>query len=320
MATDHTRMVADVGGTNSRIALYDPVGRELRALHTFINRDYARFEDVIASWLAGLDEPAPVDGCIAVAAPLNGDRVTMVNMHWAFSGSDLRRRFGLQRMRLINDFEANAYALTHLGPADRETLHPGRHGRAMLATVGPGTGLGGATAEQVAGEVRVRACEPGHMGLSPGTPLELELFRHLLTKYDNIYAELLVSGPGLLRLYRGLGEVLEQPAAAESPAEVSRRGQEGEEELASLALQTFCALLGSACGDFLLANGAYGGLFLAGGIVPRMIPFLRDSDFHARLLQKGAMGEHLAQVPVYAITTAQPGLLGAAHAPLEPAG
>lgn len=319
MATAPTRLVADVGGTNTRLALYDPADGALRSVTSFVNREYRRFEDVIAQWLESLPYEAPADGCIAVAAPPDGDRVNMVNMDWAFSGSELRQRFGFDRMRLINDFEANAHALLHLGPADRETLHPGGHGDGILATVGPGTGLGGATVDNSAGVVLVRACEPGHMGLSAGTELELELFRRLLPEYGNVYAELLVSGPGLLRLYRGLGEVLGRPAGADSPALVARRGQQGEEELAALALKTFCALLGSACGDFLLANGAYGGLFLAGGIIPRMLPFLRDSDFHGRLCAKGAMGERLARVPVHAITTAQPGLIGAAHAPLGPA-
>ncbi len=311
------RMVADVGGTNSRIALYDPAANQFRSLGTYVNRDFSRFGDVIARWLDELGDGRPAEGCIAVAAPPDGDRVEMVNMSWAFSGAELAEEHGFSRIKLINDFEGNAYSLPHLQQQDREVLQAGvPNGPGILATMGPGTGLGGATVQVRGPEVLARACEPGHMGLSPEGELELELFRLLLPRYGNIYAELLVSGPGLQRLYEAMGEIHGQAVDARSPAEVSRRALAGGDEMCSRALQTFCGLLGSVCGDFVLANGAYSGLFLAGGIVPRMIPFLRESSFIDRFLHKGAMGEHLQRVPVYAITTAQPGLIGAAHAPL----
>ncbi len=125
-----------------------------------------------------------------------------------------------------------------------------------------------------------------------------------------------MSGPGLARLYRALAEIRGEPDKELSPAEVSRLALAGEDTLCVLALDTFCALLGSVCGDFLLANGSYGGLYLAGGIVPRFSSYLVASAFHRRVIEKGAMRDTLAAVPVYVITTPQPGLIGAAHAPL----
>lgn len=312
-----TRLVADVGGTNSRLALYDSVRDEYRALRTFINRDYAAFEDVIDHWLAELDEAPPVEACIAIAAPLEGDRVTMVNMDWSFSRSALTSRFRFRASAWINDFEGNAYSLPHLGDADRHTLHPGQPGSCQRqAVVGPGTGLGGATVEWIRGGYHATACEPGHMGLSPGTAEELDLFRLLLTRHDNIFTELLVSGPGLQRLYLSLAELRGTTPEALSPADISQQALSGESALARDALDHFCSLLGSACGDFVLATGSYGGLYLAGGILPRVVDFLENSRFLARFQHKGAMTEHLKAVPVYLITTAQPGLIGAAHAPL----
>lgn len=310
-------MVADVGGTNTRIALFDPRTQQFNALATYQNRDFNRFEDVIERWLQGLDGPAPAYGCIAIAAPPGADRIAMVNIDWSFSCRDLAAQFDFQRLGWINDFEGNAHALPHLGEADREALYLGRDGSAgKLATVGPGTGLGGATLEWAGGQPHACPCEPGHMSLSPATRLELELFSHLLQQQGDIYAELLVSGPGLKRLYHALGEVNGQTTEELKPAEVSSRALAGDDALCQQALETFCALLGSICGDFVLATGAYGGLYLAGGIVPRMIPFLQASSFHQRFRDKGAMQEHLQAVPVYAITTPQPGLIGAAHAPL----
>jgi glucokinase len=315
--TTVTRLVADVGGTNTRLALFDPDADELRAVRTYENRDHARFEDIIARWLQSLDEPAPTTCCIAVAAPPAGDRVTMVNINWSFSCRNLARRFGFTRLGWINDFQAIAYALPYLGSADRQLLHAGRkEAQGVLATMGPGTGLGGATLEIVAGIPLARACEPGHMGLAAATALELEIARLLLPHQGEIHAELLVSGPGLQRLYLSLAQIRGETVDQLAPAEISSRALQGQEQLCVLALNTFCALLGSVCGDFVLAGGAYGGLFLAGGIIPRMIPFLRASSFAERFREKGSMGDHLAGVPLYAITTAQPGLIGAAHAPL----
>jgi glucokinase len=154
------------------------------------------------------------------------------------------------------------------------------------------------------------------MGLSPGTEEELALFARLLPSCGEIYVERLVSGPGILLLYRTLAELRGQAPLLATPDEVSSAALSDRDELAMAALGTFCALLGSTCGDFILANGAYGGLYLAGGILPSMLDFLRQSGFHQRFCDKGAMRHHLQAVPVYAITEPQPGLLGAAHAPI----
>lgn len=312
------RLVADVGGTNTRIALFDPARAEFRALSIYINHEYVQLEDIIAQWLGALAEPAPDVCCIAVAAPPSADRVVMSNMDWSFSCTELATRFGFRQLRRLNDFEANAYALPHLTSSDLRQLYPGQgEHTGRLATVGPGTGLGGAFLEWFDGTPHSFACEPGHMGLTPGTELELDIFRLLLPRHGHIYAELLVSGPGLARLHQALGEIRGEQAATLTPVDISHRALAGEDSLCILALETFCALLGSICGDFLLANGSYGGLYLAGGIVPGITTFLGNSTFHQRLAEQGAMRDTLAGVPVYIITTGQPGLIGAAHAPLQ---
>lgn len=312
-----TRLVADVGGTNSRIALFDPQTNQLRALHTYLNRDYQQFEEVIAAWLRTLTEPPPAHGCLAVAAPIAGDRISMFNIDWSFSCQELAEQFGFSELRCINDFKGNAYALPHLTNQDLITIHPGRNASAgKLATIGPGTGLGGATLALFEGVPMACASEPGHMGLAAATALELELFRYLQPQYGEIYAELLLSGPGLQRLYQSLADVQgceKQPLA---PEEISSRAMAGSCSLCELTLNTFCALLGSASGDYVLANGAYGGLYLAGGIVPDIVKFLQASHFVQRFQEKGHMRQHLVGVPLYAITCKTTGLLGAAHAPL----
>jgi glucokinase len=312
-----SRLVADIGGTNSRLALFDTESNEFRALGEYINSDFDSLEDVIQTWLEELAEPSPNQACLAVAAPPSGDRVIMSNTKWTFSCRAVASRFGFTRLRRINDFEANAHALPHLTPNELESLDSGQgKARGKLAVVGPGTGLGGATLELISGSHHVQACEPGSMSLAPGTELELALFHLLLQRHDNLYAELLLSGPGLTRLYLALAELQGRAVKPAPPLQISNRAVAKEDPLCVQALNTFCAMLGSACGDFVLANGAYGGLYLAGGILPSMICYLRNSEFHQRLCAKGTMQQQLNEVPIYAINRAHPGLLGAAHAPL----
>ncbi|MCB1688309.1 MAG: glucokinase [Halioglobus sp.] len=311
-----SRLVADIGGTNSRLALYDPRSGELRSLRTYINREYGQFEDIVLDWLGTLAEPRPTECCLAVAAPPFDNRVTMLNIDWSFSLPDLARRFAFDQLRCINDFEANAYALPHLSERDLTALAPGHPTKERkLATVGPGTGLGGATLSWIDGLPTASASEPGHMGLTPASELELDVFRYLLPRSGEVYAEFLVSGPGLQRLYQALGAVRGYDVMPLSSEEISSKAQRGECEYCVLTLNTFCALLGSICGDYVLANGAYGGLYLAGGFLPGMIGFLQQSTFVERFQQKGKMRAHLEQVPLYVITCETTGLLGAAHAP-----
>ena len=313
-----TRLAADVGGTNTRMALYDSSSNEFRALATFTNRDYKNFEDVVAQWLGDLKEQAPVQACIAIAAIPSDDKISMTNMDWSFSCKDIAARFGFTDFRWINDFEGNALALPYLTEADSDTIQAGvGSDRGKFAILGPGTGLGGATVETIAQTSHVCACEPGYTSLAPANDLEMEIVRNLLGRYTQVYAELLVSGPGLLRLYKTLNDITDSSCNAATPAQVSLLALSREDETAVLALNTFCALLGSVAGDFCLSTGSYGGLYLAGGIVPTMVPFLRESEFQQRFCDKGAMSGHLKRIPVYAITTAHPGLIGAAHAPIR---
>lgn len=310
------RLVADVGGTNTRLALFDEQAQRFDFLRSYRNRDFAQLEHLVLDWLGSI--PAiPDRGCIAIAACLDGDGVNMVNMDWHFSRADFARATGIAQLGWVNDFVGNALALPYLEATDRLLLYPGsQRDCGKLAVLGPGTGLGGATLEPRGGDWQACACEPGHAGLAPASALELELFALLLGQYDNIYSELLVSGPGLQRLYRSLGEIHDRPVEDLGPEQISRLAITGADPLCREALSLFCALLGSTCGDFLLCSGALGGLYLTGGILPQISGFLQDSDFHSRLCSKGAMATVLEEVPVYLILREHPGLLGAAHAPL----
>ncbi len=310
------RLVADVGGTNTRLAAFNPDTGGLESVAYYTNRDFNAFEDVIALWLQG-QAAHPAEACLAIAAPPTGDRVDMINMDWSFSLSGLAERFGFTRLGFLNDFEANAYALPHLAEEELAPLKTGERGAQVFAVVGPGTGLGGsALIRGAAGDI-ARACEPGHVGLSPADALELELFSLLLARHRDLYAELLLSGPGLARLYRAMATLRGTTAQDLEPSEVSRRALAGQCATCEAALDTFCALLGSFCADFVLCNGAYGGLYLAGGIAPAIRPVLERGAFNRRFEEKGLMTALLEKVPRYIITGTTTGLTGAAHAPLR---
>lgn len=317
VAATERRLVGDIGGTNTRLALFDPATGELSAVHNYTNDQFPGLEAIIDRWLRGLHGSPPVHCCLAIAAPPFGDRVRMINIDWSFSQSELGARFGFTRVRCINDFEANAYALPHLQATDLHTLRSGDSGHCRkYATVGPGTGLGGATLEYCLDTPVANASEPGHMGLSPATDQEIELFRLLIRRHGEVYAELLLSGPGLSRLHRTLAEVRGEAAGTMAPDAITAAALAGESDLCRETLRTFCALLGSICGDYTLATGSYGGLYLAGGIAPRILPLLTGSDFSARFSAKGEMRGHLERVPLYVVTRGTQGLTGAARAPL----
>tara|TARA_R110002110_G_scaffold333755_2_gene544498 strand:+ start:63740 stop:64702 length:963 start_codon:yes stop_codon:yes gene_type:complete len=311
------RLVADIGGTNTRIALFQFTDGRLRAIKHYRNRDFNGLEVVLSHWLDEHPEARPRDACIAVAAPPEGDCAHMSNCNWSFRGSELAARFNWDRVGLINDFQANAFALPWLQPGDWYEIHPGTARYARLATLGPGTGLGGAVLDTGSEPHRAIACEPGHMALAPQGLQELELWRVLMHEHSRIYSELLLSGPGLQRLYQALATVdgvVAEPLCGE---EISARALAGTDALCAATLRRFCALLGTASADFVLASGAFGGLYLAGGILPSFPGFLQDSEFYQRFTDRGPMQGHLQRMPVRVITHPQPGLLGAAHAPLS---
>lgn len=313
-----SRLVADIGGTNSRLAVFDEGSREYRHLKTYLNCDYDSLAQIIASWRESLDEPPPKRACIAVAAAPGGDQVSMSSTGWEFSRAAIDKQYGFEQSRWLNDFEANAYSLPHLSSADYQALRGGSIDNTQgLAVVGPGTGFGGAALHWANGLPKAHSCEPGHSGLSPANETELEVFRVLLQEHSSLYSELVNSGPGLVNLYMALAKVHGTAIDRLEPAQIASLALESNDALAKEALTLFCSLVGSACGDFLVHNGVYGGLFIAGGIIPRMIPFLRSSPFLKRLQSKGKMSTRLASLPVHVITTDFPGLIGAAYAPLD---
>ena len=310
--TREIRIIADIGGTNARFALIDDAGRagEARILRC------ADYPDPVAAAEAFLDATAPTSrpkrGAIAVASPVAGDRVTMTNHPWSFSVEDVRRRLGLDALRVINDFEAIALAIPHLGGDDLYRVGGGDPVPDMaVAVFGPGTGLGVSALVPTAEGWAPLATEGGHVTMAACNEREAAVLALLRRDHGHVSAERVISGPGLVNLYLSLSalEGLRADPAA-TPDEVSRRAAEGASPAAAEALEMFCAMLGTVASDLALSLGARGGVYIAGGIVPKLGPAFAASGFRRRFEDKGRFADYLAAIPVFVITHPLPAFVG----------
>jgi glucokinase len=311
-------LVADIGGTNARFALTDlaeprPQLREAQSLHA---GEFASLQHAAEHYLAGV-QVTPRQAAIAVASPVAGDEVRMTNRAWSFSRSELQGSLQLDELLVLNDFGAVAWAVPELGPADRITLHGASDAvlSGPVSVLGPGTGLGVA---QLVGDAsrgwQVVETEGGHVSFAALNGEEAAIARWLTARFGRCSNERLLSGAGLSHIDAVLGGQRE-PAEAQlrDPAAIVAAALDGHDRVARLALARFCAVLGSVAGDAALIHGART-VMIAGGIVPRFVPFLRSSAFRERFLAKGRFAAWLESVAIHVITHPSPGLLGAAVA------
>jgi glucokinase len=314
-------MVADIGGTNARFALTNLQREAPRLSHqrSLPCAEFASLQHAAEYYLESVGEQ-PARAVIAVASPGGGDEIRLTNRAWSFSRRELQKSLGLDALDVLNDFGAVAWAVPALGPADVETLH-GVQGASLCGPVtvlGPGTGLGVAllTGDAARG-CQVVETEGGHVSFAPLGEEEQQIAHWLNARFDRVSNERLLSGAGLSHIDAALASgddlssALDQSATFRDPAEIVDAALVGHDLIARRALARFCAVLGSVAGDAALIHGAHT-VMIAGGIVPRFIPFLRSSAFRERFLAKGRMAAYLESVAVRVITHAAPGLLGAA--------
>lgn len=314
MSAATERLIADIGGTHSRFALARPGGRP-RAVRTLLNREHASLAEAARSYLEA-ERAAPESACFAVAAPVHEGEMRLVNYPWVFSRAALLEALGLRRLRLVNDFEAIAHALPALAADELIPLGGGcAEAGAVQVVLGPGTGLGVAQLVPCGSGAHVLATEGGHASIGARDSAELALLTELMRDGAYLCRESLLCGPGLERIHAALAVLAGEPAPRLDAAEIQRRAVAGECARAVAALGHFCAFLGTAAGDQALASGARGGVYLAGGILPRFVEFLRASRFRARFEDKGPMSDYVRRIPTWLICCEHPGLLGAARVP-----
>lgn len=316
-------LVADIGGTNARFALTDPAAETptLSAQRTLHCADFASLHHAAEDYLAGADA-RPTRASLAVACPVKGDEVRLTNRAWAFSRSELKQTLGLDSLTVINDFGAVAWSVPALGMNDLLPLFgpAGTPERGPVTLIGPGTGLGVALlAGDCARGWTVIETEGGHVSFAPQGDEEQVIARWAIARFGRVSNERLVSGAGLSHIDAALrGEdPTNRGALLRDPAAIVNAALEGHDVVARRTLARFCAIFGSVAGDCALVHGARS-VVIAGGIVPRFIPFLKSSAFRERFLAKGRFADYLAAVPIQVIVHPHPGLLGAAMALRNP--
>jgi len=317
-AQGNVALVADIGGTNARFALTDldaptPTLREAKSLPA---AEFASLQHAIEHYLADVGVQ-PRRGALAVASPADRDEIRLTNRAWSFNRGELQRVLGFDELRVINDFGAVAWAVPALTPADRETLHGPTAGplRGPVTVMGPGTGLGVAMLVG-SDETHWHAVETegGHVSFAPLGEEEQAIARWLTSQFGRCSNERVLCGAGLSHVdavLRGATHELGARPVLRDPADIVAAALEGHDVAARRALARFCAVLGSVAGDAALIHGART-VVIAGGMVPRFIPFLRSSAFREKFLAKGRFVAYLEGVTIHVVTHPQPGLLGAA--------
>jgi glucokinase len=300
-------LLADIGGTNSRFALTGPDGRPER-IEIVDNDKSADIATAITGYLAQAGAK-PDAAVLAVAAPVDGsDEIVLTNRSWRFRRSDLMRRFGFTALQIVNDFEAIAWALTRLTEADTHCL--GREVapcQGVKLALGPGTGLGVAALVPVEGHWHVVSSEGGHASFGAQAADEIEVFRRLLETHGSVSAELVLSGPGLVRLMRAV-----DPQAPHQVPEAVVAAALGGDPAALTTTRLFVRMLGRFAGGLALTFKAFGGVYLAGGVASRLGPLMDGDAFRAAFEAHPPYQRLLATTPTLMMSRTEPGLLGCA--------
>lgn len=299
-----TTLIADIGGTNTRCAVTGVDGPERVARYR--NGEYPGIKALLATYLDDLPAAMrPSSATLAVAAPIYGEHVKMTNLGWSFRIEALRDELQLDSLQLLNDFEAQAYALPALSPQELEQIGAGKiDKRAPKGVLGPGTGLGVATLLPWGKAWLALPGEGGHVTMAAGNSREAGLIQAARERYGHCSAERLISGPGLTLV----NEILHGEADV-APEEIGRR-MEASDSAALDSFNTCCKLLGTVAANLALTVGARGGIYVTGGILPRHQERFAASGFRQRFEDKGRYGDYLSRVPTFLVTASEPALTG----------
>ncbi len=320
--TEPTLIIGDIGGTNARFAIVAPEQPGFTSAVTLQCADYPSADDAIRQFIDESSAASPDAICLAVAGPVIEGTVQVTNNHWTLNAASIAEDFGIDAVRLLNDFEAAAYSIPQLGADDSESIGMPENvslpeDRFNVAILGPGTGLG------VAGLVRRGETlipivgEGGHVGFAPKSRIQVEIRDALRNKFDRVSVERLLSGSGIENIYWALTLIHGEQRTQLSAQEVFTKSDDGSDQRAAEATHMFFEILGQVAGDLALTLGAEDGVFVAGGIAKRYPTMLQNSGFRNAFDNKGRHRAYMERIPTSLITHDEPGLLGAAYCALE---
>ncbi|KAF1693249.1 glucokinase [Pseudoxanthomonas daejeonensis] len=319
MSMSGTLLIADIGGTNARFALADPhaaVPLLDDSVREFAVADFPSLADAARHYLEQVGAHAS-RGVFAVAGRVDGDEARITNHPWVISRSRTCEMLGFDQVHLLNDFAAQAMAISLYRPED--VVQIGGAGwipaapdqPRTYAVLGPGTGLGVGGLVVRDGRCYPLETEGGHVSFPPGTPEEIRILEILSAQFGRVSNERLICGPGLVNIHRALCEIAGVDPGLLEPKDITARAAQGD-ALGMRAVDVFCAVFGAIAGDLVLTLGAWDGVFLTGGLVPKMLDSLRHSGFRQRFEYKGRFSPNMSRVPSLAVMHPRAGLLGAA--------
>ncbi len=321
-------LAGDIGGTNARLALFEARDGQLKQVTetVFPSRQHSGLDEIVAKFAAqqsALDKEKPEAACFGIAGPVVNGRSETSNLPWVVESAQLAEVLRLPRVRLINDLEANAWGIAALGREDLVSLNmiQGQpHGN--QAVVSAGTGLGEAGLYWDGREHHVFACEGGHVDFAPRNDLEVQLLQYLVARFGHVSYERILAGPGLVNVFcflrdsgRGRPEawLVEEMEASDPAAAISRAAMQGKCDLCVQALDLFVSIYGAEAGNMALKVMATGGVFLGGGIAPKILPKLKGPLFMEAFRSKGRLQKLMDSIPVRVITNDKTALRGAAR-------
>ena len=311
------RLLGDIGGTNARFAWQAARGATIEHVMTLACSDHQTLDAAIREYLHRSARPIPSFASIAIANPVLGDHVRMTNHSWSFSIAEMRRSFAFDDFVVLNDFKAIALSLPALGADDLRQVGGGAADPdGPRGVIGPGTGLGvaGLLSDGRGGWIAIDG-EGGHATLAARTAREWAVVERIAARHGHASAERAISGQGLADVHRALRDIDGHPAIELAAAEITLAALEGSDARAREALSMFCAFLGTVAGNLALTLGASGGIYIGGGIVPRLGDFFDASPFRERFEAKGRFTAYAARIPTWVIVReTSPALLGAERA------
>jgi glucokinase len=305
-------LVADIGGTNIRLGIADLTDLSIVDVITYQCEDFANVDLAIEKYLEQSKHKVS-HACIDVATAVTGDEVSLTNNHWRFSQQALKEKFNWTFLSVINDFTAIAMSVPSISDDKKIQIGGGQAiDKKPIAIYGAGTGLGVAHLVHTGEKWLPIDGEGGHVDFAPIEQDEIAVLQQLQKKYARVSAEQILSGLGLVQIYQSLCAAEGVTAEDYKPAEITEKALADEDQYAVRSLQLFCRVLGSFGGNLALTVKAFGGVYIAGGIVPRFIEYVKDSEFRARFDAKGRFSKLIETIPVYVVTEEQPGLIGCA--------
>lgn len=317
-------LAGDVGGTKTLLAILarEEMGWKVVRTSRFRSHDHPDLSAPAREFLSG-EDPLPERACFGVAGPVEDNRVEATNIPWVIDGEKLQRDLGISSVRVVNDFVSAAVGTQFLGPSDLETLSPAKpKPGGIRAVIGAGTGLGEAILVWRGNRYEAIPTEGGHAAFAPTDDLQMDLLRGLREQLGRVSVERLLSGSGLVRIYEFLRareavpeskETRERMASGDPAAGISEAAAERSDPLALRTLSLFAKIYGAEAGDMALRTLARGGVFIAGGIAPKILSSLKDGTFMTAFWDKGRFSDLLRSIPVHVVMNPHTPLFGAAE-------